>query len=76
MTLMKIATLAYLIHLHYFTIQKVSEDTMLNNKIIRVLDTSAIVHDPNILFSYKQDNIYICLKPIGTVFTFLNFNLS
>lgn len=27
----------------------------------RVLDTSALAHDPNILFSYPSDHLYVCL---------------
>ncbi len=34
---------------------------MSDNKIIRVLDTSAVVHDPKNLFAYNQDDIHICL---------------
>ena len=28
----------------------------------RVLDTSAIVHDPSILLSYEDDHVYVCLS--------------
>ena len=31
------------------------------HKTLRVLDTSALVHDPYILLSYPSDHLYVCL---------------